>query len=88
MGTVFKKTTTRPIPNGAEIVTKKGERLARWRVRGKLRTAPVIRGEDGSERIANESTTYFAKYRDGEGVSAASRGSAQDRRTHPLAFAA
>jgi hypothetical protein len=40
MGTVFKKQTTRPVPAGAEIVTRGTGRVARWRVRGKLRTAP------------------------------------------------
>jgi integrase len=68
VGTVFKKQTTRPIPNGAEFATKKGVRLARFRVRGKVRTAPVTLGEDGSERILTETATYYAKYRDGSGV--------------------
>src|SRR5436305_106579 len=68
MGTVYKKTTTRPIPRCAEITTKKGERVACWRVRGKPRTAPVTLGENGAERIVTESATYFAKFRDGAGI--------------------
>jgi integrase len=69
MGTVFKKQVTRPLPPGAEVFTRKGERFARWKDRrGKARTAPLTRGEDGAERIATESRTYFAKYRDGAGV--------------------
>src|SRR5262245_16442071 len=68
MGTVFKKQTTRAVPAGAEIVTQKGERLARWRVRGKLRTAPLTQGEDGADRIVTESATYFAKFRDASGT--------------------
>src|SRR4051794_31179702 len=67
MGTVFKKQTTRAVPVGAEIVEKGGARLARWRVRGKPRTAPVTKGEGGTDRIVTESATYFAKYRDGAG---------------------
>jgi hypothetical protein len=31
MGSVFKKTVTRPLPNAAEIITRHGVRLARWR---------------------------------------------------------
>jgi hypothetical protein len=31
MGSVFKKTVTRPLPPGAEIIQRKGVRLARWR---------------------------------------------------------
>jgi hypothetical protein len=60
MGTVFKKQTTRPVPTGAEIVVKNGERLARWRVRGKLRTAQLTTGADGGDRIVTESArAYF-----------------------------
>jgi hypothetical protein len=68
MGTVFKKTVSRPLPAGAEIINRKGERLARWRVRGKLRTAPVTTGADGTDRIPTESPYYVAKYRDGAGI--------------------
>jgi integrase len=68
MGAVFKKTTTRPVPAGAEIITKNGVRLARWRVRGKTRTAPLTTGNDGQDRIAVESPYYVAKYRDGTGA--------------------
>src|SRR4051794_17448236 len=67
MGTVFKKQTTRPIPAGSEVVAKNGERVARWRVRGKLRTAPVTTGQGGGDRIVTESGTYVAKYRDAGG---------------------
>jgi integrase len=69
VGTVFKKTYTKPLPLGAETFIRKGERFARWRDRrGKTRTAPLTNGEDGSERIAIESPVYVAKYRDGAGV--------------------
>lgn len=30
MGTVFKKTFTKPMPAGAEIFIRKGQRFARW----------------------------------------------------------
>jgi integrase len=69
VGTVFKKTVTRPLPPGAEIIVRKGERLARWKDRrGKARTAPLAVGKDGSERIVTESPYYVAKYRDCAGV--------------------
>src|SRR5262245_43133464 len=69
MGSVFKKAVTRPIPPGAEFITRQGVRLARWRDgKGKVRTAPVTTGRDGTERIRDESGTYFARYRDGNGV--------------------
>ena len=60
---------TRPLPPGAEIIVRKGERCARWKDRrGKSRTAPLTVGKDGSERIVTESPYYVAKYRDGGGV--------------------
>src|SRR6516162_6425961 len=69
MGTVFRKTVTRAIPPPAEIIVRKGERLARWKDRrGKTRTAPLTTGKDGRERIVTESPFYVAKYRDGSGV--------------------
>ena len=41
MGSLFKKAVTRPLPTGAEIITRQGVRLARWRDgKGKTRTAP------------------------------------------------
>src|SRR5262245_19462593 len=66
MGSVFRKTVTRPLPPGAEIIVRKGERLARWRdTKGKVKTAPLTTGKDGADRIVDESSTYFARYRDG-----------------------
>src|SRR4051812_8044645 len=69
MGSLFKKSVTRPLPPGAEIITRKGERLARWRDgKGKMRTAPVTTGQNGADRIRDESATYVARYRDGNGL--------------------
>ena len=68
MGTVFRKQTTRPLPPGAEVADKGGRRVARWRVRGKLRTAAVTAGAGGAARIVTESSTYYAKYRDHTGA--------------------
>jgi hypothetical protein len=54
---------------GAEIVNRKGERVARWKDRkGKTRTAPLTVGQDGSERVVTESPYFVAKYRDGAGA--------------------
>ena len=69
MGTVYRKTFTKPLPDDAEIVARKGNRFAKWKDRkGKARTAPLTTGRDGSERIVVESATYLAKFRDGEGI--------------------
>jgi hypothetical protein len=65
---VFEKTTTRPVPDGAVIVGKDGKQVARWRVRGKLRAAPLTTGADGQPRIATRAATDTAKYRDHAGA--------------------
>ena len=44
MGSVFRKSYTKPIPAGAEVVAKNRQRVARWRVRGRLRSAPLTAG--------------------------------------------
>jgi integrase len=69
MGSVFKKTYTKPLPEGAELFARKGERFARWKdKKGRTRTAPLTTGKDGSERVVLKAATYTAKYRDGSGV--------------------
>ncbi len=69
MGSVFKKAVTRPLPPGAEFITRQGTRLVRWRdAKGKARTAVVTAGRDGADRIREESKTYFARHRDGNGM--------------------
>ena len=68
MATVYKKTFTKPLPQGAGTFTRKGQRYARWKTaKGKTRTARVTAGQDGSERIIMEAVTFTAKYRDGSG---------------------
>lgn len=58
MAIVYRKTVTRPLPDDAELFTRKGERLARWRDRqGERRTGAVVEGQDGSQRVRVESAT-------------------------------
>ena len=71
MGNVFKKTVTRTLPPNAEIITRQGVRVARSMKRdskGKMKTSPVTTGKDGADRIRDESGTYVARCRDGEGL--------------------
>ncbi len=66
MGTIFKKTITRPLPANAKIIVRKGVRYAQWSTQdGKYRTAELT---TNGNRIKTESTTYIAKYRDGDGI--------------------
>ena len=69
MGSVYKKTATKPLPPGAEFVIKKNGQCAQWTDRrGKTHSAPITTGRDGQPRIRVEARTYTAKYRDGLGV--------------------
>jgi len=69
MGTIFRKTFTKPLPAGAKIIVRDGERLARWKdAKGRTRTAIMV-GDDAADpnRIIATAGTYTAKYRDGNG---------------------
>src|SRR5262245_36168624 len=69
MGTVVKNAVTKALPAHGEIYVRKGQRFARWKdKKGRKRTAPLTRGENGQDRIAIESGKYIAKYRDGSGI--------------------
>ncbi len=69
MGSVFRKTFTKPLPKGAETFNRNGQRFARWKnAKGKKQTAEVTTGKGGLERIIRKAGTYTAKYRDGSGV--------------------
>jgi len=69
MGTVYRKTATKPLPAGAKIIVRKGERFAQWQdAKEKTRTAPVTVGKDRTDRIVITARTYTAKYRDGAGI--------------------
>jgi len=69
MGTVFRKAWTVPVPPRAEIVTQRGKRMARYRIRGgALRTAEVFTAADGRVRMRGETKAYIAKYRDASGA--------------------
>jgi integrase len=69
MGSVYRKSYTKPMPPEAEIVMRKGQRHARWQdPGGKPRTAPITIGKGGEERIRVEARTFVAKYRDGNGL--------------------
>ena len=69
MGSIRRKTYTKPLPDGAELFTRKGERFARWKDgRGKMRTASATTGADGSPRIVATSRKWLAKYRNGDGL--------------------
>ena len=70
MGSIYRPTFTKPLPKEAELVTlEDGAMLARIKpTKGKSKTYPVTRGNDGTIRIRVTSLRYFEKYRDGDSV--------------------
>ena len=66
MGTIYRKTVTRPLPTGCKIITRNGKQFAQWTNRkGKTVTAEL---SESGDRIRTETGTYLAKYRDGDGL--------------------
>jgi len=67
MGTVFKPFVTRPLPEGAQLVTRAGKPVAVWTdAGGKKRQAPVTGGD--KPRLRERAGTYTAQFKDGAGV--------------------
>ena len=69
MGTVYKPTYTKPLPENAELITSGGRTLAKVKpAKGRTQTFPVTTGSDGTLRIVRTSATYVAKFRNGLGL--------------------
>ncbi len=69
MGTVYRPSVTRPLPAGARIMTRKGNRQAEWiDGDGRKQSAPMTGWRAKRPGIVVKSGTYVAKYRDGDGL--------------------
>jgi integrase len=65
MASVFKPTYKRPVPDGADLVTRKGQRFARWKdKKGRTKSAPL--SEDGKD-IVLEYRCYYVAYEGADG---------------------
>lgn len=65
MASIFRRTYKRPLPAGAELLIRKGKRLARWRdKRGRTRTAPV---DDAGQNIVLEYREWYIEYDGADG---------------------
>jgi len=70
MGCLLKKSRRAPLPDNAEVFTRKGQLVARWRDgrTGRSRTAPVVvEGRDGSQCVSIEAKVWTMRYRDASG---------------------
>ncbi|MDY3555746.1 site-specific integrase [Gemmata sp. JC717] len=67
MGSLFRRTLRRAVPQAATITNKNGQPVARWRSRGKWQTAPVVEYDDGSRSVELETGTYYGRFKDHTG---------------------
>jgi len=66
MACIFKRSKTKPIPDGARIIERKAGPIAEWQDgRGQRRTAPLTKD---CTRVRIESETYTVKYVDERGI--------------------
>jgi len=64
MATVYRKKYPIPMPDGAEVITRRGKRMARWQSgKGQMRTAAML--ADG--RVQFVSDCWYIRYRDASG---------------------
>jgi integrase len=69
MANVFRKTYTQPMPKRFEIVERQGRKVAMWfDRRGRRQYDEVTAGNHGETKIIRQSPTYFARYRDADGL--------------------
>jgi integrase len=72
MASIFRKSYKRPVPPGAEIITRKGQKLARWKGKGgRIQTAPL--SEDGTE-VVLEYRRWQIAYEDHTGKRVVTKG--------------
>ena len=65
MASVYRRTYKRPIPANAEIVTRKGQKVARWKdTRGRTKSAPL---SDDGESIVLERRCWYITYEGANG---------------------
>src|SRR5262245_23101480 len=83
MATIFKKTSTKPVPDKAEILTRKGSRIARWRDRqGLIRSAPLTAEGD---KVLIERPAWYIVYHDPTGRRVTKKGYRDREATEVLA---
>ena len=60
MATVYRKTVTRTIPSNGERIERKGVLFVRFTAKGERKTARVVIGNDGQERMTVKAWNEFA----------------------------
>ena len=64
MATIYRKMYPIPMPQNAEIIIRRGERLARWTSgKGQIRIAPVV----DDKHVQFVSDCWYVRYRDADG---------------------
>lgn len=66
MATIYRKVYPVPMPEGSEIITRRGVRLARWvDGNGNTKTAPL---SAHGTKIMHEAGCWYARYKDADGI--------------------
>ncbi|MBK9118015.1 MAG: hypothetical protein IPM18_00180 [Phycisphaerales bacterium] len=69
MARLWKPTTYKPVPAGAELVKRRGSTVAEWTdSRGRKRRAPVHETRKGGRRLVIESRIWWGEYRGADGL--------------------
>lgn len=69
MANIFRKTYTQHLPKQCDIVERRGQRVAMWiDRRGRKHYDQITTGQQGQTKIIRESPTWFARYRDAQGI--------------------
>ena len=64
MASVYKKTSCKPLPDGARVYKRGGRLYAEWTSGGKAYRRLARRDADGAVRLVYESSTYYFRYVD------------------------
>ena len=60
---LFRKKITRPLPKGAALHTRDGERFAQWTMQNGAHTEAPVTREPGAEWVRIESATWYGRIR-------------------------
>jgi integrase len=66
MARIFKQTYTKPLPSGAEVLSKSGRQFARFKgEKGKTVIAPL---SDNGQQVIRETAKWYIEYKDADGT--------------------
>jgi len=88
MAHVFKPTYTKLVPQGAQVVVRNGQRMARFKRRGRFIEAPIVQPKSPDDPVTCrvESETWHIRYKTAAGKWASEKGFTDEQATHRRAL--